>query len=327
MGNNEVVGPFGRSPFGRQSPPLPVLRASLAFKTTRTGQLLDDLIEGLLSKPGPSNTWAGMTMMLEHQVRESDPQLKRVYAHFQKNLRDILDLAKAAGTKVIVSTLVANLRDCPPFGSLHRPDLTEAERAPWEEIYQAGVAAETAGNFEAAIAKFHEASQIYDTFEELRFRWGRCCLSLGKQSDAKVHFERARDLDTLRFRADGRLNGILREAVATAGTPDIRLLDAEAAFAQQSRDGIAGDQWFYEHVHFHFEGNYLLARLFADQVAQVFPASIASRRSRDGSHRFGAGSTGDSPDGMERRVENGLALLSVGRSSPVPLARSPAPPR
>ncbi len=40
MGNNEVVGPFGAGTvFGRQVPPLPLIRASLALKTTRIGQL------------------------------------------------------------------------------------------------------------------------------------------------------------------------------------------------------------------------------------------------------------------------------------------------
>ncbi len=34
MGNNEVVGPFGAGTvFGRQAPPLPLIRANLALKT------------------------------------------------------------------------------------------------------------------------------------------------------------------------------------------------------------------------------------------------------------------------------------------------------
>ena len=42
MGNNEAVGPFGAGTvFGLQSPPLPLIRASLALKATRTGQWLD----------------------------------------------------------------------------------------------------------------------------------------------------------------------------------------------------------------------------------------------------------------------------------------------
>src|SRR5579859_5582675 len=44
MGNNEVVGPFGAGTvFGQQAPPLPLIRADLALKTMRLGQLLDTL--------------------------------------------------------------------------------------------------------------------------------------------------------------------------------------------------------------------------------------------------------------------------------------------
>jgi hypothetical protein len=44
MGNNEVVGPFGAGTvFGNQTTPLPWIRAGLALKATRLGQLLDAL--------------------------------------------------------------------------------------------------------------------------------------------------------------------------------------------------------------------------------------------------------------------------------------------
>jgi len=284
MGHNEVVGPFGAgSPFGRKSPPLPVIRASLALKATRTGQLLAHAGEKLLSMRGSRTGWAGMTMMLGHQVRQDDPRMNQIHDHFQKNLDDLLRLGRESGAKIVLSTLVANLRDCPPFTSLHRPDLKETERAAWEQTFQAGVASETAGRLDEALGKYEEAARIDDTFAELHFRSGRCMLSLGKLTEARAHFQKARDLDTLRFRADERLNEIIRDAVTRVSTPDLRLLDAEAEFSRQSPGGIPGNEWLYEHVHFNFEGNYLLARLFADQIALLLPASITNRTGRGNS--------------------------------------------
>lgn len=275
MGNNEVVGPFGAgSPFGGHGLPLPVIRASLALKSARLGQLLDDLAERLLRTGASKEGWGGMTMMLEHQVRENDPRMKRIYAGFQSNLEDILNAARSSGAKVVASTMVANLKDCPPLASLHRPDLTDFERSQWVKVYQAGIAAEEKGDFATAIARFEEAARIDDTSAELHFRWGLACLKAGKQNDARTHLERARDLDALRFRADSRLNGIIREVIAGRGAKEIRLLDAEAEFSRRSRDGIIGEEWLYEHVHFKFEGNYLLARLFADQVVSQLPNNI-----------------------------------------------------
>jgi tetratricopeptide (TPR) repeat protein len=55
------------------------------------------------------------------------------------------------------------------------------------------------------------------------------------------------------------------------------LLDAASALAQSSPDGIPGLEYFYEHVHLNFAGNYLLALNFAEQVKKLFPNPITAR--------------------------------------------------
>ena len=73
MGNNEVVGPFGAGTvFGPQAPPLPLVRASLALKATRTGQLFDSLVQGLRKPPPEKSEWGGMLMFLDHQISADD---------------------------------------------------------------------------------------------------------------------------------------------------------------------------------------------------------------------------------------------------------------
>ena len=54
------------------------------------------------------------------------------------------------------------------------------------------------------------------------------------------------------------------------------LVDAAAALAAASPAGIAGEELLYEHVHLNFDGNYRLARLFADQVAAQLPAALTN---------------------------------------------------
>ena len=41
----------------------------------------------------------------------------------------------------------------------------------------------------------------------------------------------------------------------------------------QSPHGLAGEEFLYEHVHLNFEGNYLVARVLAEQVGHALPAS------------------------------------------------------
>ena len=65
MGNNEVVGPFGAGTvFGRQVPPLPLIRAALSLKATRIGQLADAIQSKIRKPPITESEWGGMEMFL-----------------------------------------------------------------------------------------------------------------------------------------------------------------------------------------------------------------------------------------------------------------------
>jgi tetratricopeptide (TPR) repeat protein len=99
-------------------------------------------------------------------------------------------------------------------------------------------------------------------------------LALGQAQQAIPHFVRARDEDTLRFRADSRLNNIVRQTVTRLGDQSVRLYDAETDFSQASPEKIPGANLFYEHVHLTFEGNYRLALALADQIAVSLPEKL-----------------------------------------------------
>ncbi len=278
MGNNDVVGPFGAGTvFGPQSPPLPLIRASLALKTMRTGQLLDSIGRGIKKVPAERSEWGGMAMFLSQQVRADDPRMRAVYKHFERNLADIIRAGRRAGTKVVVSTVAVNLRDCAPFASAHRPGLSEADMTRWANLYKAGVEAQVAGRTGEAAERFRQAAQIDDTVAELRFRQGVCALESGAVSEAQQHFRAARDFDTLRFRCDSRLNELTRQTALQLGDGGVLLADAEAVFAEQSPGGLPGNEFFYDHVHFTFAGNYLLASNIAVQIEKLIPDQTAAR--------------------------------------------------
>ena len=97
------------------------------------------------------------------------------------------------------------------------------------------------------------------------WRGGRQARREGRIEAARESLARARDLDELRFRADSRLNAIVREVAESAGDR-AQLVDAAAALAEQSPDGIPGERFLWEHVHFTFEGAYQTALLFFDAV-------------------------------------------------------------
>src|SRR5213078_4245229 len=114
-------------------------------------------------------------------------------------------------------------------------------------------------NFPSALDSYSACQRIDPKYAELHFRVGQALLRSGKTNEAKAAFESARDLDTLRFRADNHINASIRTLSSKEG---VDLVDAVKLFAQNSPEGIAGQELLLEHVHLNFEGNYLLARAF-----------------------------------------------------------------
>jgi tetratricopeptide (TPR) repeat protein len=275
MGNNEMVGPFGAGTvFGLRAPGVDLVRIDLAIKTTRTGQLLDNLMQRWGAHAATPKTWSGLNMFKDHQLRYDDPNRLRAYENFKKNLDDILRAGQSVGVPVVLSTVGSNLKDCAPFASLHATALSETQKTEWDGFYQEGVALESAENYQEALKQFAQAAAIDPQYAELQFRVGSCDLTLTNTAQALREFELARDDDTLAFRADTRINQIIKDAADEQAAKGVYFLDATQTLAQNSPDKNFGNELFYEHVHLNFDGNYLLGRAFAEQTAQLLPKSI-----------------------------------------------------
>lgn len=269
-GNNEVVGPFGPGTvFAGFSRNLTFVRASLAAKRTRLGQFVGNLI-----RRAPTAGWGGMEMFVDKQVAADDPRLASVRDHLSTNLSDIFDLARNERVDVIVSTVATNLGDNPPFASLHRADLAGSDRERWQTLFDRGVADEQAGRCAEAIEHYETAAAIDDRYAELHFRLARCMLSLGDPAAAREGFERARELDALRFRADRGINRAIEEAARGREAQGVYLVDADQVFSTSawSPNRIPGEALFVDHVHMSFEGNFVLARAIAEKVDEILPA-------------------------------------------------------
>jgi tetratricopeptide (TPR) repeat protein len=229
-----------------------------------------------------------MEMFLDQQVRADDPRMTATYANFQQNLADIIKAGRKSGAGVVVSTVAVNLRDCSPFGSSHRSGLSSDQLEKWNSYYQQGIEAQKAKAWQAADTLLRDAAAIDDTYAELRFRLGMCAIVMTNQAEAQQDFAAARDLDTLRFRCDSKLNDTIRRTVTEAQDPAVLLADAEQTFAQRTPGGIPGDDLFYEHVHLTFIGNYVLAEAIAPQIEKLLPASVAKAVPPDMTWELGA---------------------------------------
>jgi len=280
MGNNEMVGPFGAiTIFGTQSLPVAYVRLILAARQTRLGQLVLALAgeHSNGTKYGPA--WGGMRMFMNNRIAPGDPRKEVVYQNFRRNLEDILRAGRAAGVPILLSTVAVNVKDCAPFGSLSDNNLPAAERVACDELSKEGGAAERQGNYAAAADYWAKAARLDANSAQLQFELGSCLLALTNLAAAREHLEQACDFDALPFRADSRLNREIAEAGRGAKGGGVALCDAAGLFETNSPQTVPGDEWFYEHVHFNFDGSYQLARAWAEQVEQLLPAMATNRAS------------------------------------------------
>ena len=274
MGNNEMVGPFGAATvFGARAAPLGVVRLNLALQKTRVGQLAVSLMRHLGGK-SKNATWGGMSMFLENQIPPDDVRRETVYHNFARNLRDIVEAGQDSGARVVVSSMSVNLRDCPPFGSLANPKLPTADKAQFDALYGKALSLQTNQRPAEAAQVFAQAAQLDPGFAGLQFRWAQCLLLGTNSASAREHFQRACDVDALPFRADTRINGAIRSVATEPAETNLVFCDIEKILAAATPDGVAGDESFFEHVHFNFDGNYRLARAWAEQIARVLPAEV-----------------------------------------------------
>ncbi len=279
MGNNEVVGPYGPGcSYLSDMRPLWAIRLGAWVQSTRTGQLVAAAMAKVARLKKPPLEWGGMAMFVNSAVRGDDPRLEAVYRNFEANLRDIVRVATRAGAQTLLCTVVSNLKDSPPFLSLHRPDLAPTDLTAWQHAFAEGRLAWKLGETAAARSHLNEAWRVDPQHADTAFMLGDLDQQVGETNAARQWFIAAQRWDALRFRPDPKLNEIIR-AVAR-DQPFVRLVDSARLLGSDpaSTGASAGRELFFEHVHFDWEGNYQLARLIAEGAgATLFKSETGQR--------------------------------------------------
>ena len=174
---------------------------------------------------------------------------------FRDSVTNILENCGDAGVSVITVKLGANLRDCPPFKSEHRADLTAEEQQLWQRHFDEASAIESKEP-DKALEKYRAAESIDDRYALLHFRIARCLDRLmheGKEPApaekiklTNEAYQRALDEDVCPLRIISETEGALVDLCARHNVP---LVDAAAAVAARSPDGIPGFDAYIDHVH------------------------------------------------------------------------------
>jgi tetratricopeptide (TPR) repeat protein len=262
MGNNEVVGPYGPgTPFTAWVRRPSIVWLDKKLRATRTYQLLEKL---LLSASSVPKSWGGFQMFADLKVPADSPALQDAYRAFQQNLEGMVVALLDAGSRVVLCTIAVNLADWGPSGDEPLPAGSSAagdlERG--RLLLSEGRAAEASAILESAALAAPDSAQV-------QFLLGRALRAAGRDKEAAAAFRRARDLDRHRFRADTRINDIIRAVAARHAGRGVVLVDADRDLVG---DTMPGKGEFAEHVHFTFEGMRRLGVLVAGALPPVLPS-------------------------------------------------------
>ncbi len=268
MGNNEVVGPYGPGTLNQNFlANITLIRSLQALKRSRIWQALDRLIMQVRPSDAMQDLeWEGMQMFTNNGVAHDDLRMESVYGHYEDNLKDTIETLRSKGIHVLLSSVPVNLRHSAPFLSIHSPGLSEEELDQWRELNGRGSQSFDEANWGDASKHFQAALEIDPRYADTHFRLATAYENLGDFPRAKTHYERALDLDALRFRADTRMNQTIQEVAANIEHDAFSFVDSAAAFEQASRPFQPGWNLLLEHVHYGFSGNHILAAEIARSI-------------------------------------------------------------
>ncbi len=224
-GHNEYYGALGVGSTSYLGGNPHLVRGVLRLRELRVVQLANGLKARAARLLGGREADPRETLMKRMAARQQIPFGSDLYARgirqFETNLGDALRLLDDQGIPVLVSNLVSNEKDLKPFSSDgSRPELSAARE----------------------------------------YGLGESALAEGRPAQARRHYQRARELDRLRFRAPAAMNEVIRKLAAQYR--NVHLVDSETLFRSHSPHGILGRETLLEHVHPNLAGYALLSEAF-----------------------------------------------------------------
>jgi tetratricopeptide (TPR) repeat protein len=270
-GHNEFYGPdgVGASFLEKQFSFLTSLKYSLG--DLAIVEFLRAQLEDNGSRPSP-----GEDMTLMQQVSQRNKVLlrsqdaERIFARFESNLKSLIEIFRIRHIPIVISDVTSNLT-FPPFSSVSDQWVGNDKK------YLVDAETLTAsGKFEEALSALHTALTLDSTDARVNYLLGIVSAAKGNSQEAKRFLVAAKDNDLLKFRAPERINAIIKGVCARE---HVSCISSDSLFASLSKNGIAGNELFWEHLHPTPVGYYQIANLYVREIEKEKYLSSRGRAS------------------------------------------------
>jgi tetratricopeptide (TPR) repeat protein len=258
LGHNEFYGVYGSGSTLFPAKKRALVTTMLRLQHFHFVQMLKRGLQAVRRRSvhSPGNRTLMQSVVGNQEIAFGSPEYRTTMDAFRANLEAMADLCRDRGVPMVISNLVANERDQPPFHSLvdsaRGPDVAGTVGA----ALHSGDSLLAAGHLPASRARFLDALRADSNNADAWFGMGRARLAQGDSSEALRWFLGAKDRDAMRFRASGDANAII---VATASAKGLTLANMVSAFRGASPGEIVGREMMVDHLHPNPQGYYLMA--------------------------------------------------------------------
>ena len=228
-----------------------------------------------------SSTALARIMAERGQVALDSPRRRVAPEHLRANLLSVAAACSKAEVPLILCTLAANESGFAP-GAGAAPPLEEHLARQWQQ--QVAKAAEVlvleTPPLEAvhgALENLTAAAQLWEKHAYLWYLRGRALVHLQHPAEARQAFAKARQLDTMPWRAPRSFNAVIDSVARQSGTG---LADVQAAFDLAAPPEGVGWELMADHLHPSVAGQALLARTVVEAVPQVVDEPVELERLR-----------------------------------------------
>jgi len=227
-GHNEYYGALGVGSTSYIGSNRFLVQTLLKLRTLKVVQLFNNCIKKVSGEFASHKTADRETLMQRMASRQhiqlNSADYQAGVNQYDKNMTELCHLLNDEKIPTFLSTVVSNQKDQPPF------------------ISEGAGPNSAMGFYKAGQQAFAKADYL----------------------TAKQDFDKAKELDELRFRAPEAINTIIRKLATEF--PEVHLVDTKKEFEQYSPHGIVGNETILEHLHPNLHGYSIMSDAFFQAI-------------------------------------------------------------